>query len=63
MTDPRLADDIAEASAVYGMMQLANWFPSDRHANLKESLYDIVFSALHAYADAEVWRVPVPSTN
>ena len=63
MTDPRLADDIAEASAVYGMRQLANWLPSDLHADMKEALYDIVFSALHAYADVEVWRVPVPSKN
>ena len=59
----QLIDDIATATSVYGLMQLANWLPADRHGELKELLHDLTVGALHAYADAGVWRVPEPSSN
>jgi hypothetical protein len=54
---------IAEATAEYGMLQLANWLPPEQHANVRELLYDLTVGALHAFADGETRRVPEPSAN
>lgn len=56
------ADDIAAATAECGMQMMANWLPADRHAELRELLYDLVFTALHAYVE-KPWQVPGPSRN
>jgi hypothetical protein len=60
-----LLDTVAAASAEFGMQQLANWFPAERHDELRELLYDLAFSAICAYRDAQRnWLdVPAPSVN
>lgn len=65
MTDSKrkLADDIAAASAAYALPELANCLPADQHEWLRELLYDLVYSSLHAFADSGVWSVPKPSPN
>ncbi len=59
----KLADDIAAASADYGSRELANWIPAERHDALRELLYDLTISALTAFADVDMWRIPQPSEN
>src|SRR5262249_43172519 len=61
--DAKLADDIAAATAAYGMIELATCLSADRHEELRELRYDLAFSALVAYADFHVWRAPECSPN
>jgi hypothetical protein len=59
----KLIDDIAAASAAYGVIELANWVPSDRHADLLEVIHDIVVSAITAFKDVGAWREPPPPSK
>ena len=64
MTDTGLIPDISAATAEYGMQCLANWLPADRHAELRELLYDLTIGAITAFRDAQRgWGLPSPSTN
>lgn len=58
-----MIEDIATATAECGMQQLANWLPADRHAELRELIFDLTVGALTAYRDAKVWYVPTASEN
>jgi hypothetical protein len=61
--DALLADTVAAASAEYGMHEWANWLPAEQHEALREAFYDLVYTALVAYADLVPMRLAVPSTN
>ncbi|MBA4066195.1 MAG: hypothetical protein C0501_21270 [Isosphaera sp.] len=60
--DDTTADTVAAASAECGMQMIANWVPANLHAELRELLYDLVFTALRVHAERP-WKVPGPSPN
>ncbi len=61
---PDAINTIAAACTEYGMQSwLPNWLPAERHEELRELLFDLVISALHAFRDVDEFRVPEPSIN
>ncbi len=63
MPETETIDCIASATAAYGMQQLANWLPANRHEELRELLYDLTVGALHALRGVDAFCVPEPSTH
>ncbi|AMV24243.1 hypothetical protein VT84_07590 [Gemmata sp. SH-PL17] len=61
--DPDRAEAVAATVAACGTHQLANWFPADRHDELHELLYDLSYTAILTYLEAETWRTADPSAN
>lgn len=58
--------DRAEASAACGMQTwLPYYLPAEKYDDLKELLFDLVYSAIHAYGDPPpvCSPIPVPSVN
>jgi hypothetical protein len=60
--EPR-ADCVAAASAEYALQEWANWFPAEFHPQVREMLYDLVYSGLVAYVECEAFRLPEPGVN
>lgn len=63
MADTQLAEAVASASAEYGVREIGNWIPPHKHEWLRETIFDLVFSALVAYGEMPVRRAPEPSNN
>lgn len=61
--NPLLADTIAAAIAACVLPDLANWFPAEKHEELRETLYDLAYAAIFAYVDLCPVRVATPSRN
>lgn len=56
--DEKLAGEVAAASAECGMQTLARFLPVEFYTELRETLHDMCFSAMLAYAEVDVWRRP-----
>ena len=58
-----LMDTIAAAIAACVLPDLASQLPAEKHEEVRETLYDIAYSAMYAYADLCPVRVAEPSVN
>ncbi len=63
MPDRPKMNCIAAATAECGMQSIANWLPASRHNELRELLYDLVFTSLVAYEQMRPVDFPKPSIN
>lgn len=64
MADTQLAEAVASAAAEYGTWEIANWLPPDKHEWLRETIFDIVFSAIvAAYGELPPRQAAEPSNN
>lgn len=62
--DREMIETIAAATAECGMQQLANWLPAERHAELRELLFDLTIGAICAVSDARRgWHLSPPGAN
>ena len=61
--DHETATTVARSSAEYAMQELAGWLPTERHDALRELLFDLCVTAVHAYLETKPNYFPQPSNN